>query len=332
MPVIMRATTDMGNQITAMPTLPTPPVLFIIFRRPENTARVFAAIRKARPRRLFIAADGPRPSHPDDAEKCRLAREAASRVDWPCEVRTRFLDANLGCGRAVSSAIRWFFENVEEGIVLEDDILPDPSFFPFCAALLDRYRDDPRVMNITGYNPLTHGVGDGSYYPSRFFHCWGWATWRRVAVQYDYAMADFPAFRDGGGMERAFPKRFQRDHFLEEFTRYHGHDCGNWDMQWFYLIVSRGGICLNPCVNLVKNIGFGPDSTFAANSASYHARRKTGEITDFTPPSSLVPDPRAMDEILAKAYGVSRWRKTLTRLAAPFAGRILKIIWWLTGK
>ncbi len=314
-----------------MGELPTPSVLFIIFRRPENTARVFEAIREARPGRLFIAADGPRPTHPEDAERCRLVREVVSNVDWPCEVQKRFLDKNMGCGRAVSSAIHWFFENVEEGIILEDDILPEPSFFRYCAVLLERYRDDPRVMNIAGYNPLTHGVGDGSYYPSRFFHCWGWATWRRVERLYEYDMASYPAFRDGEGMERAFPKRFQREHFLEEFSRYSTRDCGNWDMQWFYLIVSHDGICLNPCVNLVKNIGFGPDSTFAANSASYHARRKTGELTDFTPPSSLVPDPHTMDVILAKAYGVSRIRKVLSKLAAPFAGKILKAIWWVTG-
>lgn len=254
-----------------------------------------------------------------------------ANVDWPCEVHTRFLEHNLGCGRAVSSAIHWFFECVEEGIILEDDILPEPSFFRYCAVLLDRYRDDTRIMNITGYNPLTRAVGDGSYYPSRFFHCWGWATWRRVERLYEYDMASYPAFRDGGGMERAFPKRFQRERFLEEFSRYSTCDCGNWDMQWFYMIVSHDGICLNPCVNLVKNIGFGPDSTFAANSLSYHARRKTGELTDFTPPSSLVLDSKTTDEEFTKLCG-TRLRNVLSRLVAPFAGRILKGIWWLTGK
>lgn len=192
---------------------PTPPVLFIIFRRPENTARVFAAIREARPSRLFIAADGPRASHPDDAERCRLAREVVAKVDWPCEVHTRFLDKNLGCGRAVSSAIHWFFENVEEGIILEDDILPEPSFFRYCAVLLERYRDNPRVMNITGYNPLTHGVGDGSYYPSRFFHCWGWATWRRVERLYDYELSSFPALRESAIFDKAFPRKIQKKAF-----------------------------------------------------------------------------------------------------------------------
>ena len=314
------------------PAPPTPPVLFIIFRRPENTARVFATIREARPRQLFVAADGPRVSHPEDTERCQLARAVISGVDWPCEVHTRFLERNLGCGRAVSSAIHWFFESVEEGIILEDDILPEPSFFRYCAVLLDRYRDDTRIMNITGYNPLTRAVGDGSYYPSRFFHCWGWATWRRVERLYDYELRSFPALRDSPIFDRAFPRRLQKEHFMAEFERYHSRDCGNWDMQWCYMIVAHEGICLNPCVNLIKNIGFGPDSTFAANSASYHAHRKTGELTDMKPPSSLEPNPAVMDEILAKAYGVSWWRKTFSRLVAPFAGRILKVIWWLTGK
>ncbi len=103
-------------------------------------------------------------------------------------------------------------------------------------------------------------------------------------------------------------------------------------MQWLYTIIANEGICLNPCVNLVKNIGFGPDSTNAANSASYHARRKTGAISEFREPSTLTPNPMVLREILRKAYGLTLWRQTLSRLAAPFAGRILKIIWWATGK
>ena len=310
----------------------TPPILFIIFRRPENTARVFAAIREAKPRRLFIAADGPRPSHPEDAERCRLAREVVANVDWPCEVQKRFLGNNLGCDKNITSAIHWFFENVEEGIILEDDILPEPSFFRYCAVLLERYRDDPRVMNITGYNPLTHGVGDGTYYPSRFFHCWGWATWRRVERLYETQILTFPEFRDSGAMRRLFPRRLHFEHFLREFDYCHRNPGKHWDMQWLYSIVANEGICINPCVNLVKNIGFGPDSTNAANSASYHARRKTSPILEFREPSSLTPNPKVLDEILCKAHGLTLWRKTLSRLAAPFAGTILKLLWGITGK
>jgi GT2 family glycosyltransferase len=165
-------------------SLKTPPVLLIVFRRPDATRRVCATLRQARPEKLFVAADGPRPNRPDEAEQCREARRIATAVDWPCEVKTLFRDDNLGCGRAVSSAIRWFFDQVEEGIVLEDDCLPEASFFPYCAELLARYRHDTRVMHIAGYNPLPHGYGDGSYYFSRLMQCWGWATWKRVAQHF----------------------------------------------------------------------------------------------------------------------------------------------------
>ena len=148
---------------------PIPPVLFLVFNRPDLARRVFARIREARPAHLFIAADGPRPDHPDDVPACRETRLLAAQVDWPCEVKTLFRDANLGCRAAVSSAITWFFEHVEAGIILEDDCLPDLSFFPFCAELLERYRDDERITTISamGY-PRAGLCGRHSY----FFSGW----------------------------------------------------------------------------------------------------------------------------------------------------------------
>jgi len=120
------------------------PVLFLIFNRPDTTTRVFEAIRAARPERLYVAADGPRMTREGEAERCAEARRIATAVDWPCEVKTLFRETNLGCRAAVSGAITWFFEHEEEGIILEDDCLPDPSFFPYCTELLAHYRDTGR--------------------------------------------------------------------------------------------------------------------------------------------------------------------------------------------
>jgi hypothetical protein len=298
----------------------TPPVLFLVFRRPELTARVFEAIRGARPARLFVAADGPRPGWPDDAERCARARRAATAVDWPCDLRTLFRERNLGCGVAVSEAIRWFFGQVEEGLVLEDDTLPDASFFPYCAELLEHYRHDTRVMHIAGYNPLEHGCGDGSYYFSPLMHCWGWATWRRVAAQYDFRMADFPRFKEQGLIRAVFRTRLQQRHFLRIFETYHRGAINNWDQQWLYMIVSRHGLCINPAVNLVRNIGFGVDSTFAANPWSYHGRRAAGSLTAIRHPSFVLAHPAVTERILRRAYGVSRPRL----LAAWLAARLLR--------
>src|SRR5690349_2048344 len=135
-------------------------ILFLVFNRPETTARVFEAIRAAQPPRLYVAADGPRASRIGESERCDLTRRIASAVDWPCDITTLFRAANLGCKNAVSSAISWFFEHEEEGVILEDDCLPDPSFFRYCDELLAHYRDDTRIGLISGNNfqfGKTHG-------------------------------------------------------------------------------------------------------------------------------------------------------------------------------
>ncbi len=292
----------------------TPPILFLVFRRPALTARVFAAIRLARPSHLFVAADGPRPDHPGEAARCEETRKLATMVDWPCEVQTLFRDQNLGCGPAISGAIHWFFEHVEEGIILEDDCLPDPSFFPYCAELLAHYRHDTRVMHIAGYNPLDHGFGDGSYYFSPIMHCWGWATWKRVADQYDYRIKNFSQFEQDGLIRGIFRRRLQQRYWLRALRRYYRGLSSNWDHQWAYLVFSQHGLCVNPCINLVQNLGFGADSTFAANPWSYHGRRHVGQIAAIRHPSFLLPYPDAADQILRKANGV--W---LPRMIA---------VWW----
>src|SRR5262249_20722231 len=157
------------------------PVLFLIFNRPNTTARVMEAIRTAGPGRLYVAADGPRDGNADEAKRCAEVRRIATQVDWPCEVQTLFRERNLGCRQAVSSAITWFFEQEQEGIILEDDCLPSPSFFPYCAELLARFRNDERIMCITGCNFQQDMKGyPYSYYFSKYHHVWGWATWRRA--------------------------------------------------------------------------------------------------------------------------------------------------------
>jgi len=305
--------------------MPTPPVLFIIFARPELTARVFQKIRAARPSRLFVAQDAPRNDHPSDAILCPRARAVANEVDWPCEVRTLYQEENLGAGLGCATAIRWFFDQVEEGIVLQDDDLPEHSFFPYCAELLERYRHDDRVMHITGYNPLLTPVGDASYYFSKYVHGWGWASWRRVARHYDYGIADWPALKAGGLMQSLFRTRLQQRHFAKIFDLYHNSNCNNWDQQWLYLVLSRGGLCIIPCVNQVRNIGFGAEATFAQNPWSYHGHRTTAPMeTPLRHPDFILADPRVDNRILRKAYKVWGPRLLAVRLARPFLPMILK--------
>ena len=156
------------------------PVLFLVFNRSDTATQVFEKIRQVRPSRLYVAGDGPREGY-NEEEKVAKAREIATRVDWPCEVKTLFRDKNLGCAHGCSNAISWFFQHEEKGIILEDDCVPHLDFFTFCENLLDRYAEDERVTVVSGNN-FQKGKwrGDASYYFSKFPHIWGWATWRRA--------------------------------------------------------------------------------------------------------------------------------------------------------
>ena len=208
------------------------PVLLIIFNRPDTTERVFSAIRQAQPRRLFVAADGPREGRKEE-QRCRAARQVVSKVDWDSEVKTLYQEKNLGCGLGPVTAMNWFFENVEEGIILEDDCLPHPDFFRFCEELLDYYRDNERIMHISGNNfQHKRKRGNASYYYSAYTHTWGWATWRRAWKHYNYTCIP---------IER-------RAHI--------------WDIQWEISVRASKGLSILPNVNLVSNIGHGhPDAT-----------------------------------------------------------------------
>lgn len=230
-------------------------VVFLIFNRPDTTARVFETIRRAQPPRLFVIADGPRPDHPSDAEKCATARSVIDQVDWDCEVLTNYADTNLGCGRRVSSGLDWVFEMVEEAIILEDDCVPHPTFFRFCEEVLERYRDDERVMMITGTNVLPKLDIHESYLFSRYFNIWGWATWRRAWKKYDFSMTDWERLRAQKQVRYFYPQPYMVKHVTEMFDLIYAKRIDSWDIQWFYCCLFNNGLCVVPRVNLVSNIG-----------------------------------------------------------------------------
>ena len=240
----------------------TKPVAFFIFNRPETTARVFEVIRQAAPSTLLVVADGPRPDRPGEDERCAAARAIVAGVDWPCKVMTNFSDHNLGCRRRVSSGLDWVFQTVEEAIILEDDCLPDQSFFRFCEELLTRYRDDPRIAMISGNNfQQSAGKGEGSYYFSRYPEIWGWATWRRGWELYDVDMKLWPMFRSGGWLESTFPQRRLARFWRDAFDAVHSGGFDTWDYQFTFSCLRHNALCVMPSVNLVSNLGFGADAT-----------------------------------------------------------------------
>jgi hypothetical protein len=219
-------------------------------------------LRQIKPKRLFVAADGPRPSHLQDKEKCRLARQAATAVGWPCDIKTRFLDENIGCDPAVSSAIDWFFQNVEYGVILEDDCLPHPDFFSLCGELLGRYSDDQRIMQISSLSPYVPREHPYDYHFSRMFHCsGGWGTWRRAWKHFTFDMD-----RYSNREALAILKAYHPDHSkclqqYRKFLQFKKGSFNHWDFQWNMACYAQNGLSIVPEKNLMINIGFDEDST-----------------------------------------------------------------------
>lgn len=237
------------------------PVLFMIFKREDTTRRVFERIREAQPPRLYIAADGPRKDRPDEAEKCMATRKVVEKVDWPCEVRHLYRNENLGCGRGVSSAITWFFENEPEGIILEDDILPHIDFFDYCDEMLEKYRDDDSVQLISGRNAFYNGYSaEYTYYFSNLFHIWGWASWRRVwnTYQFDTIQLDRNLFRHRIS-KRDLPTKTKL-YWYNVFDKMRREDhVDTWDYQFYFNQILYGRYSIISYINQIVNIGFNSD-------------------------------------------------------------------------
>jgi hypothetical protein len=240
------------------------PVLFLVFNRPDMTQQVFNQIRNTKPSRLYVAADGPRLNKSGEAEKVKQVRELIqSGVDWDCEVKTLFREQNLGCRRAVSNAITWFFEQEEEGIILEDDCLPHPTFFRFCTELLHKYRSDSRMMMISGNNfQFGQRRTRYSYYYSRYSHIWGWATWRRAWEFYDVNMKSWPEIEEGQWLEDILRGDETAIWFWrEKFNAVQKGEIDSWAYIWLLSIWMQNGLSITPNYNLVSNIGFGTEAT-----------------------------------------------------------------------
>jgi len=234
------------------------PVAFIIFNRPDTTERVFAEIAKAKPTKLLVVADGARENREGELEKVIATRAIIERVDWDCEVLTNYSDVNLGCKRRVSSGIDWIFEQVEEAIILEDDCLPEPTFFRFCQELLGRYRNDQLIGMISGDNfQFGNRRNDDSYYFSKYVHIWGWATWRdRWQSSYDVELKKWPAIRDGGWLEDILGNKKEVAYWMKVFESTYKGEIDTWDYQWVFANWVEGRVNVMPNVNLISNIGF----------------------------------------------------------------------------
>ena len=232
------------------------PVLFIVFNRPDTTKIVFEAIRKARPKKLFIAADAPRYPLKKEYELCEQVRNIAQQVDWSCEVKTLFQETNLGVGRGGVEGINWFFEHVESGIILEDDCVPSEEFFQFCAQGLKKFEHDASVMMLGGTSYLLGGHSNlQGYYRSSFYSIWGWATWRRAWQSYSYDISSWGVSVTYRDLKIFFGNVLIAQRWARMFDDIKNHRLEAWDIQWVFACVKNHGYSLAIPFNMISNVG-----------------------------------------------------------------------------
>jgi hypothetical protein len=280
--------------MTSLPYIVQSPVLFLVFNRPDSTRRVFQEIKAAKPKRLYIAADGPRPGKAMDIALCNEVKMIVADIHWDCEVKTVFNEENKGCKMSVSSAIDWFFDQEDEGIVLEDDCLPAPSFFYFCDRLLEKYRTDKNIFCITGSNlQKGHQRGNASYYFSQLSNIWGWASWKRVWKLYDRELSRYEEGAAIDFLKSNFQDPLLIDHWLDIFHRLKAGKIDTWDQQFQFLTFVENGLCVTPNTNLISNIGFGTDATHTFEARDHNANQPLGEIRNIVHPDNTNADKEA---------------------------------------
>lgn len=294
------------------------PVLFLVHRRPELATQVLAAIRLARPVRLLVAADGP-----EEDERCQQTRrQVLQGIDWPCSVQTRFSQAQMGCRKAVSEALDWGFGLHEKLIVIEDDCLPDVSFFQFCTELLERYEGRQEVMQISGCNETGYEASDGrSYFASRFPSIWGWASWRRAWVHHDPFMQTWPALRQTATWSQTCRFPGETAWRTSLYDAGFAGDVDAWSFAWNFAQHAQGGLSLIPTTNLVANLGWGADALHTRDVSDPRAHMTTGEMTfPLNHPEVLKVDDRADLGYFSQFCRAPSLLKRVTRKL----GRILK--------
>lgn len=245
------------------------PVVFTIFNRPSLTQRVFDAIKQVKPKKLLVIADGPR----NESEKlqCDKTRSIIDQVDWDCEILKNYSDTNMGCKNRISSGLDWAFNTVDRAIIIENDCLPDISFFKFCEDLLEKHRDDTEIMHIGGnffQHRNTNFKNSDSYYFSNIPHIWGWATWSRAWKLYDVNMKKWPEVKASGEIKLKIKNPAVYEYWETVWDQYYNKKIDSWDGQWTFACLLNSGLSITPCTNLVSNIGFGPEAMHTKNDKS----------------------------------------------------------------
>jgi len=305
------------------------PVLLVVFNRPQKTKLVFEQIRKLRPAKLFVACDGSRSNFAGEEDVVKNVQEICTNVDWECEVKTRFSKVNQGCGSAVNNAISWVFGTEVRAIILEDDCLPNASFFRFCAELLEKYQDDKRIGMISGVNHLNY-VGEHSYWFSRYKGCWGWATWRDRWVEQDITMSWRESSQASDILKNISSDKDCLDIWKKRIKFIDDSVVSAWDWQWYFSLAANNQMGIFPRVNLVSNIGFGEDATHTKGNASDEILNNYEMTFPLIHPRYITPNSNLDKQYERKKILVHSYlfRKLMSSPFGPFLRTIKK---WLVG-
>ena len=263
----------------------------MVFNRPQETKKIFEAIRLAKPSKLYISADGARINKSGDQDLCNATRKVVENIDWECEIKTRFSEVNLGCKTAVSNAITWFFDNESEGIILEDDCLPNSSFFRFCDVLLEKYRYDTRIRHISGSTMnLSEQSAAESYYFSKLTNVWGWASWRRVWKDYDVNLQLLGEAMKNSLHENLFNNNAVTRHFFKQFEFTRDGLIDTWDYQYVFCNLINNGLSIIPNRNMISNIGFNANATHTTDFKNSLANLSLESLEEIIHPCIIIPN------------------------------------------
>jgi hypothetical protein len=308
------------------------PVAYLVYNRPQHVERTFETIRSAQPRILFLIADGPKADSETDSAKCHEVRRVLENIDWPCKVFRNYAEKNLGLKARVSSGLDWVFSQVDRAIILEDDCLPHPDFFKFCAELLKRYESDNRIWTITGNN-FQNGTrrGESSYYFSKYPHCWGWATWARAWKNYQGDIPFWINWKISNDWRLINSNSLEMKYWTEIFQRVYDGMSNSWAYPWMACVWRQKGLTATPNVNLVTNIGCGLEGTNTISDIQIDGApiRALGEISH---PRHIYQNKLADIQVFQTVFSCEPWfRQAINDKASKrFARRIKNdLAWWI---
>ncbi len=314
----------MGTNNNSSSFLKTP-ILLLVFNRPDTVTQVFEKISQIKPERLYIASDGPREGNNNDKERIVKVRNIVTKVNWPCKVETLFRDQNLGCKKGVSTAINWFFENEEQGIILEDDCVPNLDFFAFCENLLNLYAKDERVLAITGNNFQNGKLrGESSYYFSKYNHCWGWSTWRRSWKKYDGEINFWPKWKNSNDWYNFNSDKVERKYWKNILDSVYMKKIDSWAYPWQACAWYSNGLTATPNVNLVSNIGFGEQATHTKYKNSKFSKMPVKTLSNFKHPTNVKRDFAADRWTFDYHFGGKNLRFPFNWISLP--SRIIRLV------